>query len=102
MTRRLFLRRLLRDLSRLRRAMASDLGPVLRDDPAVSLEALWARPAVEPDRSGYVRPVARTDQDAACWLYSNQLLGWWDTEPNETLLAATLLLEWREWIGATA
>lgn len=96
MTRRTILRRLIRDLRALRRALASDRGPVLRDDPPVSLETLWARPAVEPDRTGYVTPSVDGYQDAACWLYGDQTRGWWETEPNETLLAATLLLEWRD------
>ncbi len=90
------LRRLLRDLRALRGALRSNRGPVLRDDAPASLELLWARPAVTPDRDGYVRPDADEYEDAARWLYGDQQRGWWETEPNEVALVAAVLVEWRD------
>lgn len=62
-----------------------------------SLEALWERPTVEPDRSAYRRvlPEARTVNDVATWLVYGSSREWWG-HAHEACTAAVWWLALRE------
>ncbi len=63
----------------------------------VSLEALWARPAVTPDRSAYRRalPDAATVNAVATWLVYGESRDWWG-HAHEACTAAVWWLALRE------
>ena len=90
---------LARDIAELR-ALQSAHEPVLVPVPpvTVSLETLWARPVVEPDRSGYARVLAEADAvlDVAMWLYGGAERGFMADGPAVVRDAAVYWLAMRE------
>lgn len=89
---------LARDIAELR-ALQSAHEPVLVPVPlTVSLETLWARECVTPDRSGYVRALPDADAvlDVALWLYGGAERGFMADGPAVVRDAAVYWLAMRE------
>jgi len=62
----------------------------------VSLEMLWERPTVTPDRSGYVRPALAGVKDVTTWMVYERSAGWWGVPGAEVRDAAVYWLAMRE------
>ena len=62
----------------------------------VSLEALWARPAVTPDLRGYVRPALAGVNDVTTWMVYERSAAWWGVPGAKVRDAAVYWLAMRE------
>lgn len=72
--------------------------PIIAPVPlTVSLEALWQRPTITPDRSAYRRALteAATVNDVATWLVYDESREWWG-HAHEACTAAVYWLAMRE------
>lgn len=87
---------LARDIAELRAIQARHQPPIVPVPLTVSLETLWARPVVEPDRSGYARPAFATINDLVVWLVYERSEGWWKTDAQAVRDAAVSWLAMRE------
>lgn len=77
-------------------ARVRDLVDRLAPPQPVSLEALWERPAVTPDRSGYLRPALEGVNDVATWMVYERSAAWWGVPGAKVRDAAAYWLAMRE------
>ena len=71
--------------------------PIIAPVPlTVSLEALWERPAVTPDRTGYTGPAQASVADVSAWIYGDVGRGFMRTAPADVRDAAVSWLALRE------
>ena len=61
-----------------------------------NLEALWARPTVTPDRSGYARPSYERVAEVYAWMYEDADRGFDASAPADVRDAAVYWLALRE------
>lgn len=77
-------------------ARVRDLVDRLAPPQPVSLEALWQRPSVEPDRSGYARPALEGVHDVTTWMVYERSAAWWGVPGAKVRDAAAYWLAMRE------